>query len=306
MDVSIIIVNYKTADLIVNCISSIKQMTYGISYEIIIVDNNSNDNCQDLLKEVFADDNNLSFISLNENKGFGMANNIGFKTAKGRNILCLNPDTLLINNAIKELSDYLDANDNVGACGGNLYDEKMKPTQSFFRILPSLKWDLSILTFRKIEKLIYNGNHIFNYTNHPVTVGYITGADLMLKKEIIKQIDGFSPEFFMYYEETDLCCRIRKHGFKIMNIPTAKIQHLEGKSFNRENTIVNEKQILMSETSRLIYYGRNVGKFETRMSNIIYLFALSINKFAFKLTRKSYWKYYDSRKRIFCNLMKQC
>lgn len=302
MDVSIIIVNYRTADLIVNCISSIKQLTKEISYEIIVVDNNSEDNCRNLLKEIFANDKNILFIPLIENKGFGMANNAGFKIAKGRNVLCLNPDTLLINNAIKEMSNFLDTHDDVGGCGGNLYDENMKPTQSFFRILPSLRWDLNILTFWKIEKLIYCGNHIFNYSNHPIKVGYITGADLMTKKEIIELTGGFSSDFFMYYEETDLCCRIKRLGYKIMNLPTAKIQHLEGKSFSREKSVINEKQILMSEISRLKYYKRNVGKTETKIANLIYGIALSVNKWAFKLIGREHWKYYECRKKTFKKL----
>ncbi len=304
MDVSIIIVNYKTADLIANAITSIIRLTKDISYEIIVVDNNSNDNCYNLLKDTFKNDIELSFISLKENKGFGMANNEGVYIAKGRNILFLNPDTLLINNAIKELSNYLDNHNDVGACGGNLYDELMKPAQSFYRILPSLKWDLSILTFRKIEKLIFGGNYIFNYTDHPIKVGYITGADLMVKKKILDEFGGFSSDFFMYYEETDLCCRIKKHGYKIINVPTAKIQHLEGKSFDREQSILNIERIKMSEESRLIYYKRNVGHVEIRIANITYSFALSLNKFIFRLLKRNIWKKYKYQKIFYKELRK--
>ena len=305
MDVSIIIVNYKTKELVVNCISSIIKKTNGISYEIIIVDNNSNDGCQQTLNTLFPNEQ-ITFLMQNTNIGFGKANNEGIKIAKGRNILFLNPDTVLINNAIKELSFFLDDNMKVGICGGNLYDENMIPTQSFFRTMPSITWELSILTFRKIEKLVYRGSNEFNLTKHPIEVGYITGADLMTRREVLDEIGYFSPDFFMYYEETDLCCRARKHGYKVVNIPTAKIQHLEGRSFDNAKSTVNEKKIKMMEESRLTYYNKNTdSQAKIIIANHIHSIALSINKIAFKLIGRNIWKEYDCRKRIFKELLKQ-
>lgn len=297
MDVSIVIVNYKTTDLIVNCIKSIREYTRNISYEIIIVDNNSNDDCHETLKRIFPRENWI-FIALDNNKGFGMANNEGFKVAKGRNILCLNPDTLLMNNAVKILSSFLDNHKDIGACGGNLYDEELCPTFSFSRMLPSLLWELNILAFGKIEKLLYKNNRNFNNTKTPIEVGYITGADLMIKKNVIEQTGGYSPEFFMYYEDTDLCCRIKRKGYKVTSVPTANIQHLEGKSFDRGKNNINEKRIGLSEKSRLIYYMMNVGKFETWLSCKVYIFGLFVNEVFFLLSRNEIWKYYNCRRRM--------
>ena len=174
MDTSVIIVNYKTADLVVECIKSIIKFTTGLSYEVIVVDNNSSDGCGETLKSEFPEARNIKFVQLEVNKGFGLANNAGFSVASGRNLLCLNPDTLLLNNAVKTLSDFIDSHSDVGACGGNLFDADMKPTQSFFRNLPSLVWNLSLLTFRKVEKLVYRGNVTFNHTARPIEVGYVT------------------------------------------------------------------------------------------------------------------------------------
>lgn len=307
MDVSIVIVNYKTTDLIINCINSIRKHTKEISYEIIIVDNNSEDDCYNTLKRLFPQDN-IIFIQLDENKGFGMANNEGFKVAKGRNVFCLNPDTLLLNNAIKILSSYLDEHHNVGACGGNLYDEDLQPTHSFYRFLPSFFWELNVLSFERLERLLYGNNRKFNNTNKPLSVGYITGADLMIKKEVLEQTGGYSPDFFMYYEETDLCCRIRRKGYKIMSIPYAEIQHLEGKSFGSGNNNINEKRIEMSERSRLIYYRRNVGAIETFFADMTLRLALVINKNVFFLLKHDFWRFYDCRRKMITrqkHIMKQ-
>lgn len=252
MDVSIIIVNYKTVSLISNCIYSIIKYVKDIEYEIIVVDNNSMDNYEYILQKEFG--NKIRCVSLSQNIGFGRANNEGFKIAKGRNIFCLNPDTVLINNAVKILSDYLDNNPCVGACGGNLFDENMKPALSFRRILPSIKWEINQFLNNIPEKILFK-NRYFNFSGKPMSVGYITGADIMIKNEVIKEMKGFCPDFFMYYEDTDLCYRIKENGYKIISVSEAQIQHLEGKSFNSEQ--INTNRITLSEEGRLLYYKRN-------------------------------------------------
>ena len=132
MDVSVIIVNYKTVPLILDCLESLRAKTKGITYEVIVVDNNSGDDFQERILERFPE---VQCLPLPENVGFGRANNEGLKIAKGRNIFFLNPDTLLLNNAIKILSDYLDGHPQVGACGGNLYDAEMK-NHPWYGLLP--------------------------------------------------------------------------------------------------------------------------------------------------------------------------
>lgn len=290
MDVSIIIVNYHTAQLVIDCLKSVYEKTDGITFEIIIVDNASGDNYDKIIAEEFPD-KNIKFITLPENIGFGRANNAGFEIANGRNILCLNPDTILINNAIKILSDYLDANPDVGACGGNLYDEQMNPTLSFRRMLPGIRWELSELCHLIPEKILYGGNSHFNFSDEVITVGYITGADLMIPQKILNSVNGFSEKFFMYYEETDLCKRIAKLGYRVKNIPFAKIQHLEGRSFSSGDTF-NPLKIERSEYGRYIYYHRNLSMFHRLAANFIYLTFLSTRRlFSFSdIKRKVYAK----------------
>lgn len=271
MDVSIIIVNYNTSALINDCIRSIFNYTKGIDYEIIVVDNAS-ENLSETIES--ASDPRVHLIQLPKNVGFGRANNAGFKVAQGRNLFCLNPDTLLLNNAIKILSDFLDANLGAGACGGNLFDTDMQPTLSFRRLLPGVHWELNELLHLWPERLFYGRNQRFNYTNTPLNVGYITGADLMIRASIANYLGGYSPEFFMYYEETDLCARIHRAGYGIYSIPTAHIQHLEGGSF--DNNTINTSRFERSERGRAIYYRRNHSRLNTAVANAFYyLFLIS-------------------------------
>jgi len=229
MDVSIIIVNYNTIKLIEDCIQSIYETTTEIDYEIIVVDNASVDGSQKKIKTKFK---NIKLIELNKNIGFGCANNEGIKMASGKKIFFLNPDTILLNNTVKILSEFLDQNSDIGACGGNLYTKDLKPNFSYMPFFPTLLPELNLLTGNLIYKFFVGKNYQFNYTGKPIEVAYITGADMMITRECLSVTGTFDPDFFMYYEETELSLRIKKSGYKIYSVPDAKIIHFEGGSFS--------------------------------------------------------------------------
>lgn len=226
MDVSIIMVNYNTVELLINSIDSVFTHTSGISYEIIVVDNASIDNSAFIMQEKYG--LSIQYIGLDKNIGFGKANNVGIERAKGRNVFLLNPDTLLQTNAAKILSNYLDENVNVGIVGANLYNEDGSFQAAFSNIYPSIGYELSNLlhTFFFFDK-----EHI-NDTADSREVKSVVGAAMMVKYEVINQTGAFNPQFFMYSEEEEWCHRTRLAGFKIVNIPKAKVIHLDGKSFN--------------------------------------------------------------------------
>ena len=264
MDVSVIIVNYKTVPLILNCLESLRVKTAGITYEVIVVDNNSGDDFQVRIQEHFPD---VLCLPLPENVGFGRANNEGLRIAKGRNILFLNPDTVLLNNAVKILSDYLDAHPMVGACGGNLYDEEMNPAHSYRMYLPSLFWEVNIFLHGFPEKVVWGRNAQFNHTDSPLKVGFVTGADMMVPYRVLKLTGSFSPKFFMYYEDPELCFRIRKNGFDVVSVPAAEIMHLEQKSFKADE--INTRRLLIFETSYSLYHSLHTPLFQRRLIQIL-------------------------------------
>ena len=251
MDVSVIIVNYNTLELTKNTINSVIEKTEDINYEIILVDNASTDGSIEYFEEKYR--NKIIFLKNKENLGFGKANNRGIEIANGKYIFLLNSDTLLINNAIRIFYEYMENNLNVGVCGGNLYDLNLKPAHSFLPELPyiSLKTEIDIaLNFPK--KIIFRMKKIredFNYLNIPKEVGYITGADMFIRKEVLEKSGNFDKDFFMYSEETELTYRIKKNNYKVMSVPEAKIIHLEGKS-----TKFKENKYHMFLESKYKYY----------------------------------------------------
>lgn len=244
MDVSVIIVNYNTMQMTDEAIDSVYEHTSGIDFEIILVDNASADGS----KEFFEKKSGITYIYSQENLGFGKGNNLGLKYAIGRNILFLNSDTLLRNNAIKVLSDYMDRNPDVGVCGGNLFNYKGKPTISYEIKRPSIIRELNKVLGGHLYRIFYKDIH-FNSSKKVKKVGYVSGADFMTRKSILDKHGAFSPEFFMYYEETELAHRINKAGYRIVSVPEAEIVHLEGMSLQINKSEFNErKYIWMSES----------------------------------------------------------
>lgn len=286
MDVSVIIVNYNTCRMTAECIESVRQKTSGISYEIILVDNGSTDGS----KEFFEQFEGIKYIYSDENLGFGRANNLGAKQASGNYLFLLNSDTILINNAIKILYDYISTHPKAGVVGGNLYDKDSRPNLSFKRHLPGIFDSLNDMTSNRLGKMIWGKNQFFNHSRTPLEVGYIQGADFMLSKWLFDSFGGFMEDYFMYYEETDMCCRIDRSGYKCFNVPEAKIYHFDGASFSKELDI-NIDRFLMLEKSRQIYLRKNVSKLTRYICNNIHVLSLYLRMVLVKDIRyRNYYK----------------
>ncbi len=256
MDISVILVNYKTKDLTINAIKSVIEKTQGINFEIFVVDNNSQDGSIEAIEKEFP---NINIIKNSINAGFGAANNLAIKQAKGKYILCLNTDTLLINNAIKIMYDFMEKeeNQNVGVCGGALYNADMLPVNCGGN-LPTLNeifWKIGLRYILKKQYLKYILTLTVDDLKNNDNIGYITGADIFFRKSVLDEIGIFDENFFMYYEETDLCKRIRDKGYDIKIIKDAKIIHLEGQS---NNNILQKKKI--SKQSEFYYFKKHYPK----------------------------------------------
>lgn len=284
MDVSIIIVNYNTLQMTRECIASIQRFTHGIKYEIIVVDNASSDGS----KEYFENRKDITYIYSHTNLGFGKANNLASKRAIGKYLFFLNSDTLLRNNAINILHDYINLRPKVGAVGGNLFNANSQPTTSFERNFPGIYGCINLLSHGLFNRIRFGKNLMFNYSGYPIDVAYISGADLMISKALFERLVGFSPEYFMYYEETDLCYRIHTKDYKITSVPTAEIIHLEGGSQQKTTSELIKKTKIVHK-SRQKYIERNHSRLYYRIDRILYLLYLILReiKFSNEVTRSS-------------------
>ena len=226
--VSIIIVNYNSLTLLMNCLATLTKYTSEINYEIILIDNGSDEN---RIEEKLKHYPEIISIFNKENKGFGTANNQGLAIAKGKYVLFLNNDTIFFENTIKKVFDFAESIKKPVIVGCKLLNQDKTLQHSVFDF-PSV---LNVFTSNFFLYAIFprskyfNKYHIMNRGNiATIEVDVVTGAFLFCSKDIIKKIDGFDERFFFYNEETDLCYRVKQNGGKVYYFPETSVVHLKG------------------------------------------------------------------------------
>lgn len=225
MLVSVVYVNYKTSRMTLESIRSVFEHTRSVDYEIFVVDNNSEDDIAEQLSGL----ENVRLIKLSENLGFGRANNCALSSCTGKYVLFLNTDTVLLNDAIGIMVQVLENEQFVGQVGANLYTVDGRPNQSFM-YTHSLKSEVVSELPNFLKKRYYALDKWFNASDRIIDVGYVSGAATMLRRDWLEKNGGFDPDFFMYYEDMELSVRVRKSGFRVVNVPQAKICHFGGGS----------------------------------------------------------------------------
>jgi GT2 family glycosyltransferase len=229
MDVSIIIINYKSVALVMDCINSIVQQTKAGSYEIILVDNDSQDGAEE---KILAAHPEVVWIQTGYNAGFARANNAGIKIAKGEYLLILNADTIILDKAIDKsialLKAYPDA---VGAGVQLLNTDGTAQISGAHFIKGGLN---TLLPLPYLGKLIRYLGYQFKTTipsvqniQQDIEVDWVVGAYMLVKAEVIKGSGAFDEDFFMYAEEIEWCARLRKKG-KLILFAEPKVIHIGG------------------------------------------------------------------------------
>lgn len=289
--VSIIIVNYNTEKFLADCIASIKEHTQSVDYEIIVVDNNSVKNSLSALIEKYP---TVIFHLSEENHGFGRANNIGASIAKGEYLFFLNPDTLLLNNAISILYNYQKVHPQVGICGGNMYRGDMSPASSVYET------DFLVYEY----KIIFNIKRYpgFNYTSNPKEVKVIVGADLFIRKSLFLEFGGFDRDFFMYFEEVELCYRLRKANYKIVSVPASEIIHLQGGSAENKSDELKKWSYKEHWYSKFVFFSKTKGRLQTQILYFVYILKLRMAMLFFSITsNKEKLVYWDLKRTVINN-----
>ncbi len=239
MDLSIIIVNYNVKEFLQNLLHSIFKSAQGISYEIIIVDNASDDGSVEFIKEKFFPKQEIKLIVNSINAGFGKANNQGLSTAKGKYILLLNPDTLLREDTLQKMINFFESTTDAGIAGCKILNPDGTLQLACRRSFPG-PWT----SFCKVTGLssIFPKSKIFaryNLTyldeNQTYEVDAISGSFMMMRKEVYEKVGGFDEDFFMYGEDLDLCYRIQKAGYKVFFVHSTQIIHYKGESTKRSS-----------------------------------------------------------------------
>lgn len=229
MKITIIYVNWNSAEDIVGSVASLRAHTVGVDYELVVVDNHSPDGPGPLLS-----DDGLHLLMNGENRGFGAGCNAGVRISSGEYLLFVNPDTLFLSNVAHELAQFLEANPAVACVGPMVEDEGGAPMLEGGRSRPTLLNEFlqhSTLSFRYPHGLISSRPYLSRW-DHKSTrqVDCVLGACMMVRASVFREIGGFDEMFFLYSEELDLCQRIRDAGHEVWYVHTARILHKERKS----------------------------------------------------------------------------
>lgn len=236
MDLSIIILNYNTKDLTIACLNSIndqyKQELDKGQFEIILVDNASDDGSVTKISKSKSQISSLNIIESNENIGFSRGCNLGAASARGEYLLFLNSDTEIKDQGLIKMVEYCKKNKEIGILGAALKNEDGTSQPSAGKFYDLLNLFLMLLGFERLGFLRSSPSSIER-------VDWVSGASLMIKRKVFKIIGGFEKELFMYGEDMELCFRASINGFKTYFYPEITLFHRQRGSSNRSFAIIN-------------------------------------------------------------------
>lgn len=277
MDVSIIIVNWNTREILSDCLRSVYEQTSNIDFEVIVVDNKSSDGSVNMVK------NNFPWVLLlenNINRGFAAANNQGIEISKGRYVLLLNSDTVVLDKAIEKTIAFAEVHPKAAVVGCKVLNPDRSLQSSCFMLPSILNLTLWVTYLYKLfPKSSFFGRERMNWWDRDsvMDVDVITGCFMLVRREAIEQVGTMDEQFFMYFEETDWCYRFKQAGWMNVFMPEAEIIHLGGASSRQ----VRIKTVNQWRKSMLLFYKKH-------KSFLAYITAWILITLFF-LTRVPYW-----------------
>lgn len=290
--VSFIIVNYRTPELVLQCIRSIREHCTAVPHEIIVVDNDSQDGSVAMLSSC----TDIQLLQNEVNAGFAGANNRGAAVARGRYFYLLNSDTYLVHDAVSALLDYMEnsAHAGVGICGTDLIDPN-GGKQASYGNFPSVAELLFQLGPDRFFRRYYNARlsqGVPCLFDTPRAVDFVSGASMFVRGEVYRQLNGMDADYFLYFEETDFAFRARRAGWKTVLLPTARVVHLEGGSQSGAATY-NFTKLARFTMGKWLFFKKHKSRlvaFSARMLLIFRLFLAGL--------RRGDWNYFKLMGRV--------
>lgn len=301
LDLSIVIVNWNTRDLLKDCLSSIYKTILKLSYEIWVVDNGSSDGSVEMVEREFPQ---VKLIKNEENLGFAKANNQAIKESKGNYILVLNSDTIILPNALDRMVEFMNTNKNVGMIGGRILNADGSIQLTCGRAFPTI-W--SIFLEKTLSSQLFSGIRTIKKClssqwprDRFCEVDVVNGSCMMVRRKTINKIGPLDEQYFLYWEHVEWCKRIKEAGWKIYLLPEAQIVHLGGRSVE----YLDDRGIILSYQSLVKYFKRHHKKVPSLLLKYLSILemVLRINIFSIlyfmkrkerdiiKRKIKSYWK----------------
>ena len=284
-ELSIIIVTWNSEHEITPCVESISRNTADINTELIIIDNYSSDKTPFVLKKINYP--NLQVYLNDENNGYTKAVNQGIKYAKGDYILLLNPDTVLSDNSLMQLTQFLKNNKGYGACAPRLINED-GTVQYSIRHFPGFRdmfFEFSLLSYIFPKSLVF-GRWKMKYFDYSTDadVDQPMAAVLMIQKNVLEEVNSMDERFFMFFNDVDICRRIWETGYKIRYLSDPEIIHKKGVSVYKNRT----KMIKIWDEDCIKYFTKY-------NQNALLLFWLKISLKISEIIRISFYKLFHEK-----------
>jgi N-acetylglucosaminyl-diphospho-decaprenol L-rhamnosyltransferase len=235
MKLSIIIVNWNSLGFLRKCLKSLYTHLRDVSFEIIVVDNASPETGIELLNADFPD---VLVIKSAVNLGFAGANNLGFAKSSGEYLLFLNPDTEIVDNAFKTMLDQSVSLERPGIIGCKLLNTDLSVQTSCIQTFPTIPnqvLDYEYLRLRWPSCSFWSIGALFSDNVNPVSVEVISGACMLLRRDVFERAGMFTEDYFMYAEDLDLCYKVKALGLCNYYVGKAQVIHHGGQSSNRVN-----------------------------------------------------------------------
>jgi N-acetylglucosaminyl-diphospho-decaprenol L-rhamnosyltransferase len=230
MDLSVVIVNWNSAEYTISCVSSIEAETKDLEFELIVIDNASADDSCRIIQERCP---SVKLVRSSQNVGFARANNLGFLHSSGRILLFLNPDTELQNPAINLMYACLNSSPDIGVLGCRLLNPDLSVQTSCIQSFPTILnqvADTELLRQHFPRLKLWGMRPLLDNREEPVAVEAVSGACQMIRREVFEKVGLFSMDYFMYMEDLDLCYKVREIGEKVCYLGSATIVHHGGQS----------------------------------------------------------------------------
>jgi GT2 family glycosyltransferase len=264
VDVSVVIVSWNTRNILRDCLQSVWAQTQDVECEVIVIDNASGDGSADMVRREFAQ---AVLVANPDNKGFAAANNLGIDRAKGRYVLLLNPDTIVLDGAIDKAVAFADAHPHAAVVGCRVLNSDGTLQRSCF-MFPSA---LNLFLLATYLDRIFPRNRFFGRDrmtwwdagdSRPVDV--VSGCFMLVRREAIDQVGKLDETYFIYGEETDWCYRFAQAGWSVLFTPDAQIVHLGGRS----SDLMKLPMRLQLRASILLFIKRHRGRLSYIMSSV--------------------------------------
>jgi hypothetical protein len=262
-DVTVVIVSFNTCAVLRECLLRLEVEGRGLSFETIVVDNASRDDSAAMVRRDFP---HVRLIASAQNLGFGAANNMGFREARGRYVVLLNSDAFLLSRSLSRAVRYMDATPHAALAGARLVgrDGAWQPSA---RAFPSLLNDFLVLSGLSAK---YPRSRFFGRPDRTWadalkagSVDWVPGAFAIVRREVLAAVGNFDERFFLYYEEVDLCLRLRAAGYQIHYRPEIVVVHLGGESSKTLTQLTLQSSgtqlALWRMRSAFLYYRKNHG-----------------------------------------------